>query len=141
MFTTPDNQIKLSFYCRTDVFKNSFFPYVIVEWIKLKPELKNVEPYLKFRKLIINLDNRHPIFNPIYNIFNHLNEHKFKHNFPESNSHFFLRCHHYTILHADLMNDLKITDENILRFSENSLVQLLLFGGPKYNIKLTTSIY
>ena len=31
------------------------------------------------------------------------------------------------------MNDLKIIDENILRLSENSLVQLLLFGDPKYN--------
>ena len=32
------------------------------------------------------------------------------------------------------MNDLKIIDENILRLSENSLVQLLLFGDPKYNL-------
>ena len=31
------------------------------------------------------------------------------------------------------MNDLKIIDENILRLSENSLVQLLFFGDPKYN--------
>ena len=31
------------------------------------------------------------------------------------------------------MNDLKIIDENILRLSENSLVQLLLFGDPKYS--------
>ena len=45
-----------SFYCRTDVFKNSFFPYVIDEWNKLKPEIRNVGSYLKFRKLILNLD-------------------------------------------------------------------------------------
>ena len=50
------------------------------------------------------------------------------------NSHFFLRCHHYTILRADLMNGLKKIDENILRLSENSLVKLLLFGDPKYNL-------
>ena len=35
---------------------------------------------------------------------------------------------------ADLMNDLKIIDENIPRLSENSLVQLLLFGDLKYLI-------
>ena len=32
------------------------------------------------------------------------------------------------------MNDLKIIDETILRLFENSLVQLLLFGDPKYNL-------
>ena len=32
------------------------------------------------------------------------------------------------------MNDLKIIDENIVRLSENYLVQLLLFGDPKCNL-------
>ena len=54
-----------SFYYRKDVFKNSFFHYVIDEWNKLKPEIRNVGSYLKFRKLILNLDNGHPISNPI----------------------------------------------------------------------------
>ena len=58
----------------------------------------NVESYLKFRKLILHLDNDWPTFSPIYDIFNpvgleyltclqlelnHLNEHKFKHNFQD----------------------------------------------------------
>ena len=61
----------------------------------LKPEIRNVDSFLKFRKPILNLDNGRPLFNPIYNIFNpiglyltrlrleisHLNEHKFKQNF------------------------------------------------------------
>ena len=108
------------------------------------------------------MDNGRPLFNPIYNIFNpigleyltrlrlelsHFNEHKFKQNFkdrinplqtcsiePESNSHFFLRYHNYFTLRVELINDLKIIDENILRLSENFLVQLLLFGDPKYNL-------
>ena len=76
-----------------------------------------------------------------------LNEHRVNHNFqdcinplyscslePESNSHFFLRCHHYTILPADLMNGLKKIDENILIHSGNSVVKLLLFGDPKYKL-------
>ena len=124
-----------SFYCRTDVFKNSFFPFVIDEWNKLKPEIRNVDSFLKFRKLILNLDNGRPLCNPIFcnPIFrpiglkyltrlhiglSHLNENMFNHNFqdcinplctcslePESNSHFFLCCHHYTSLHANLMNE------------------------------------
>ena len=81
------------------------------------------------------MDNGLPISNPTYNIFNpvglkyhiclqleliHLTEHRYNHNFqdcnnplcrcslePESNSHFFLCCHHYTVLHTDLMNGLK----------------------------------
>ena len=107
------------------------------------------------------MDNSRSLFNTTYNIFNplglkyltrlrlersDLNEHKLKHNFqdcinplctcslePESNSHFFLRCHNYFTLCAELMNDLKIIDENILTLSKNSLVQLLVFGDPKYN--------
>ena len=150
-----------NFCCRTDIFKNSFFSSIIDEWNKLKPEIRTVYSFLKFRKLIFNLANGCPLLNSIYNIFNpiglkyltrlclelsHHNEHKSKHNFqdcinplctcslePETNSHFFLCCHSYFILCAELMNDLKIIDEYILRLSESSLVQLLLFGDPKYS--------
>ena len=160
-FNTQQLHKVASFYCRTDIFKNSFFPSIIDEWNKLKPEIRTIDSFLKLRKFILNLDNGHPLFNPIYNIFNpiglkyltrlclelsHLNEHKFKHNFedyinplctcslePESNSHFFLLCYNYFTLHAELMNDLKIIDEHTLKLSENSLVQLLLFGDPKYS--------
>ena len=134
-----------SFYCRTDVFKNSFFPYVIDEWNKLKIEIRNVESFPKFRKLLLNLDNGRPSCRPIYNIFNplgvkyltrlrldlsHLNGHRFNDNFhdcinplcscgndTEFNSHFFLHCRHFTSLRAELMNNLKMIDENILFFS------------------------
>ena len=40
-----------SFFCRTDVFTNSFFPYVIDEWNKFKLEISNVESYLKVGNL------------------------------------------------------------------------------------------
>ena len=50
-----------SFYYRTDTFKNSFFPYVIDEWNKLKPEIRNVRSVLKFRKLILNSNNSRPL--------------------------------------------------------------------------------
>ena len=46
------------------------FFLVIAEWKKLKPEIRNVESYLKFRELIHNLDNGPTTFNPIDNILN-----------------------------------------------------------------------
>ena len=132
IYNTQQSDKLESFSCRTNVFKNSFVAYVTDEWNKLKPEIRNVGSYLQFRKLILNLHNGRPLYNPIYNIFNpvgvkyltrlrlelsHLNAHRFNHNFqdcmnplcsdspePESNSHFFLPCHHYTILSAQLVN-------------------------------------
>ena len=58
------------FYCRTDIFKKLFFPSIIDEWNKFKPEIRTIDSFLNFRKLILNLDNGRPLFNPIYNIFN-----------------------------------------------------------------------
>ena len=58
------------FYCRTNICRNSFFTSVIDEWNKLKPEISNVDWFIKFIKLILNLDNGCPQFNPIYDIFN-----------------------------------------------------------------------
>ena len=150
-----------SFYCRTDAFKNSFFPYVIDEWNKLKIEIRNIESFPKFRKLLLNLDYGHPSCRSIYNIFNplgvkyltrlrldlsHLNGHRFNHNFhdyinplcscgndTESNPHFFRHCRHFTSLRAELMNNLKMIDEKILRLSDDCLTNLILFGDPKYS--------
>ena len=109
----------------------------------------------------IYLGNGCRLFNPIYNIFNpislkyltrlhlelsNLNEQKFKHDFQDcinplstcslktkSNSHFFFCCCNCFTLRAELMNDLKTIDENILRLPENYVLQLLLFGDPKCN--------
>ena len=53
---------------------------------------------------------------------------------PEFSSHlFFLCCHHYTILRTDLMNDLKIIDENLLRLSEKFPSSRTNFADSKYN--------
>ena len=110
--------------------------------------------------MLLNLDNGHPSCRPIYNICNplgvkyltrlrldlsHLNGHRFNHNFHDcinplcscgnntaSNSHFFLHCCHFISLRAELMNNLKMIDENILRLSDDCLTNLILFGDPKY---------
>ena len=58
-------KVERTFYCRTDIFRNSFFSSVIDEWNKLKPEIRTVDSFLKFRKLILNFENGRPLLNPI----------------------------------------------------------------------------
>ena len=107
-----------SFSCKTEYFKNSFFPCVIGEWNKVNPEIRRSSSYNIFRKSIFNFIRSSP--SKLYNIndtidiklitrlrlgFSHLCEHKFKHNFKdtlnslcscsievESTSHYFLCC-------------------------------------------------
>ena len=78
------------------MFSKILFFLVIDEWNKLKIEIRNVESFPKFRRLLLNLDNGRPSCRPIYNIFNplgvkyltrlhldlsHLNGYRFNHNF------------------------------------------------------------
>ena len=69
----------------------------------------------------------------------HLNEHRFNHNFQncinplctcslevESTSHFFMHCLYYNNIRATPLNELKSVDENILKLSDNKLINLLL---------------
>ena len=78
------------YYCRTDIFKYSFFPYTIVEWNKLDANFKNAKSYMCFRNSLLKIGRS--VQNSIYKIFNplginfltrlrlglsHLNEHKF----------------------------------------------------------------
>ena len=72
--------------------------------------------------------------------FNHLNEHKFRHNFkdtinpmhscdfvPETTDHYLLRCKLYTDLRLDLLNNIYAINQSFKKFSEEQLV--LLFGS------------
>ena len=85
-----------TYYCRTNLFKYSFFPYVIVKGNKLDINLHSAKSFLIFRNSLLKLGRL--IQNPLYNIhdlmgikflarlrlgFNHLNDHKFRHNFQD----------------------------------------------------------
>ena len=121
-----------TYYLRTNVFKNSFLPYTIIEWNKLDLDVRKSKSYAIFRNTLLKLGR--PNQNTIYNINNpvglklltrlrlglsQLNEHKFNHNFQncinplcscsleiESTSHFLLHCHHYTNIHLHLLNSI-----------------------------------
>ena len=44
-----------TYYCRTDLFKYSFFLYVIVEWNKLDINLRNAKYFLIFRNSLMKI--------------------------------------------------------------------------------------
>ena len=148
-----------NFSCRTNSFKNSFFPYTINEWNSLDSQIRNCNSYSVFRNSLLKLIK--PQENSIYNIhdslgvkllsrlrldFSHLREHKFRHNFndslnpmcacslePETTLHFLLHCRYYNNLRLTLMSELFAIDPSIPHLNEASLVKLLLFGDKKYN--------
>ena len=111
-----------TYYCWADIFKNSFFPYTIIEWSKIDIDIWKSKSYATFRNTLLKIGR--PIQHTIYSINNpvglklltclrlglsHLNEHRFNHNFQncinplyscsleiESTFHFLLHWHHYT---------------------------------------------
>ena len=115
-----------TFYCRTDVFKYSYFPHIILEWNKLDMQIKRSESFLSFENSLLNIDR--PTAKPTYNLhnsiglkyltrlrlgLNYFKEHKFKQDFQdcvnplcscsleiESLSDYFLHYHHFTNIRA-----------------------------------------
>ena len=59
-----------TYFCRTDAFKYSFFPYSISEWNKLDPDLRNAKSYSTFRKSLLTSGQPSP--NNIYKIYDPL---------------------------------------------------------------------
>ena len=91
---TPSTHSVGTYFCRTNAFKYSSFPYIIREWNKLHLQLHNEKSFKKFRNALLKLGR--PIPDLIYGIhhllglklltrlrlgLSHLNEHSFKHNF------------------------------------------------------------
>ena len=83
-----------TYYCRTDIFKNSFFPYTIIEWNKLDLDVCKSKSYADFQNTLLKLcrPNQHAIYS-INNLvglkllthlrlgLSHLDGHRFNHNF------------------------------------------------------------
>ena len=84
------------YYCRTDIFKNSFFPNVINEWNKLDDKINGATSFSLFKISLLKMGC--PRANSTYRTHNPvgirllvslclglrlLNEHKFRHNFAD----------------------------------------------------------
>ena len=128
--THKQDQVE-TYYCRTDLFKYSFFPYTIVEWNKLDIILRNAKSYLIFRNSLLKIHI--PIQNSMFKIhdplgikfltrlrlgLNHLNKHRFRHNFQDcllcscslgvdSTAHFFLHYHHFNKFRQTLLDSVR----------------------------------
>ena len=154
------------YYCRTDTFKNSFFPNVINEWNKLDEKIKGATSFSLFTASLLKIGR--PYANSTYTIHNpdgksllrrlrlglsHLNEHKFRHNFadcvnplcscsiePETTLHFFLHCHNFLNIRRKLFDKIKLLDETLLQLNDESLLTVLLFGSKIYNEQVNVQI-
>ena len=134
-------------FCRTDSFKNSFFPYCIDEWRNLDVEIKQSVSLVSFKKLILNFIR--PNHNSIFDIsdnggiklltrlrlgLSHLNKHKFSHSFfdtinpmcscnteDESSTHYLLRCPNFAQIRIYLMNEINIIKTSLILLNDIAL--------------------
>ena len=51
----------------------------------------------------------------------------------KSLSHFFLQCHYFTSIRSTLFREYESVYANIVKFSDNEIVDLLLYGSPKFD--------
>ena len=129
---TRTNRIT-TFYCRTDCFKNSFFPSALSDWFELDVVISSSQSISIFKSRLLSFI--HPIQTDAYNIFDpvglkfltrlrldfgHLNEHTFRHIFQdclnplcscsletEDAKHYLLNCHRFFQHRIDLINSVK----------------------------------
>ena len=134
-------------------------PRTIREWNKLDTSIYQAASYSVFRKAL--LDFIRPTANSTFGTndvsglklltrlrvgFSHLREHKFKHNFQdtlnplcpcsleaEDTYHFFMRCQNFSNQRDVLFHDLNSINSEILKMSENEIVQVLLFGNKSFS--------
>ena len=136
-------------HCGTGTFKYSFFTLTILEWNELDLTLQE-SSYKVIRKyllrMILPLSNLvYVIHNPLDSL-NHLNKHKFNHNFEnyvnllctcrlkiESTFYFLLHCMHYNNIQIILLSALKSFDRNILKLLDTNLINLMLYDGSWFN--------
>jgi len=143
-----------TFHCRTECFKNSFFPSALSDWFNLDESIRNSESISIFKSRLLSFIR--PLQTSTYNIFDpigiklltrlrldfsHLNGHRFRHNFQncinplcscsleiEDTIHYLLHCQHFAIYRKDLMNSVKSVFKNFESLNDNSKIEVLLYG-------------
>ena len=151
----------LVFSCKTEYFKNSFFPHAINEWNKFNPKIRCSSNYHVFRNVLLKFLSPAiykslqvpkfilPIQNKNVNkteIRFQTAQCKFRHGFKgatnplccfsieaETTAHYFLRCHFYNSNRATIMNDLENVSISFSTVSDNNLVSLHLYGDNKFD--------
>ena len=85
--------------------------------------------------------------------FNHLNEHKFRHNFndkinpmcscgkeSETTLHYLLQCDSYSIYRIELLNNICALNHSLNNISEENLLKVLLYGAEEFSFKINNKI-
>ena len=147
-----------TYNCRTNCF-NFFFPCTLNDLWNQDLSVRNSESISIFKSKLLSYI--HPVHNNIFNIFvsqglklltclhlgfNHLNKHRFRHNFQEyvnpvcscileigDTSHYLLHCHHFTLHCIDLMNSVKSNGNNFESVTNNNKITLLLYGDSRFH--------
>ena len=139
------------FYCRTDLFKYSFFPFTINEWNNINWKNSNTESLISLRKNWSTIAKSSPtglkLLTRLKFCLGHFNSNRFSHNFPncvnllcscsleiESLSHIFLHCHFFTNIRLTLLEELAKIDLIILNLCYNSIVEKPFYGSSKYDM-------
>ena len=147
------------FWCRTNHFSASFFPFCSREWNKLSPSIRSTSSISKFKTLLIpffrpSIKSTYGIHDPLglkllfrlrLNL-SHLREHKFKYNFQdtlnplcscnietESTEHFLLRCPFFAIPRGILFGSIQAVNSSISLLPSSSFTNTLLYGSPCYS--------
>ena len=94
-YNTRNSEDIPTYHCRTDLFKNFFFPWTIREWNRLDLDIRK-SAYSVFRQYLLKVIQPQP--SATFNLCNfaglrlltrlrlglsHLNKHRFNHNFSE----------------------------------------------------------
>ena len=134
------------YYCRTDTFKNSFFPNGINKWNRVDDGIKDATSFSLFKASLLKMSRPHA--NSTYRIHNpvgirllvhlrlglsHLNEPKFRHNFadcvnplcscnikPDTTLHFFLHSWNFLNIKRKLFENIKLLGETRLQLNDES---------------------
>ena len=137
------NKHLLTYNCRTDCLKYSFFPCTLNDWLNLDVSIRNSESISVFKSRLFCFIR--PAQNNIFNIFNpqglklltrlhlsfsHLKEHRFS--FQEcmnpvcscsleieDTSHYLTHCRHYALHRIDPMNNIKSICNNFESMTNN----------------------
>ena len=130
------------------LFKVFFFPSTLNDWFKLDENIRNSESIAIFKSRLLSFirtvqSNIYHIFDPKGLKFltrlrlglSHLNEHKFRHNFMETedSSHYFLHCQHLFNHRIDLKNSVKSVIINFESMTDNRKRDILLYGDSRFD--------
>ena len=158
VYATRSSQSNKSFKTRYNFFKDFFFPAVISKWNSLDVNIRNSSSINVFKKELLEFIR--PVPNSINDFkgltlltrlqlgLSHLGDHKFRHNFQdcvfpmyccgqdiETTTHFLLHCPNHHCARKTLFYNINQVSENILRQSDSTITNILLFGDIKLDFE------